>query len=431
MVMGIAVIPVTGLIGATVDFSRVSEIHSTYQSAADAAVLAAATSGLSTLAQKQNLADEVFRTHAPEGSHRIGQITLSESELGLHIRAAGQMDTTLLSVMGIDAVDIGVEAVAQGASAPLEIAFVIDATNSMTFGSRWTTAYDSLDRMLESLDGASAGPEDLRVTVIPMGDMVNIGEQNAGWIETFQMGDLHNYTDAEYEAFRAYDTDNDASDWELDQDDWSGCVFAREQPTMANPYRLTDVRANVETFIPHDPDQEYGVHGLRSLRCPVPIIGPSEDMRQIMRDVADIRPAGTGRFDEGMAWAWRSLSVNWRNDWGIAGYPRSTEDVRKIIVFITDGNSTFEVRFFDGHDEYGHNNAGVEMLSNLVAVCESAKASGIEVVTFFIEGNRHAEKYMQDCATSSSHFFDVTRNVDMEDAFSTLGSRLQEARLVR
>ncbi|MEQ8656457.1 MAG: VWA domain-containing protein [Hyphomicrobiales bacterium] len=340
------------------------------------------------------------------------------------VRATGDVPTTLLGVMGVHQIDIGVEAIAAIGSAPLEIAFVVDATNSMLRGSRWRTAYGAMENMLTALDEAATGEDDLFVTVVPMGDTVNIGEARGGWVEGLVDDD------------RGYD------DWGPDQKynymkehHWNGCVFAREEPTPDNPYLLTDARPGDVPFGVMDHrlnNHAFEGHGSRRFDCPQEIIGPSTEIDEVLRSVNRITAAGTGRFDQGMAWGWRAVSANWHGQWGIQGYPTTDlEERRKVVVFISDGNSTMEEWRFDGHQDWGYNNAGRAMLGNLVDVCHQAKAQGIEVFTLYVEGNPHAESYMRACASTADHFFDVTRNEAMAEAFQAMGARLSDTRLVR
>ena len=451
----LAVLPVIGLTGATLDYSRTAQVRTTYQHAADAAVLAATVSGLPTLAAREALARDVFLANAPESGHELTRLHLTETEIGYRLSVGGSVDATLLELMGVEAVDFTVGAEATAGSAPLEIAFVIDATNSMLSGSRWRTAYDSLDAMLHALDGGARAGDELTVTVVPMGDAVNIGRHRQDWVYGLAGQDARaggdrgrrgHWNDEEYEGQGSEndqgrrghrdETTGPGTDAQtlLDPARWAGCVFARQEPVAGNPYRLTDAVPDDLLFEVMDQNlrnHAYPGRGERRFECPRPIIGPTGDVRQVMAEVDTIRAAGTGRFDQGMAWGWRAVSPEWAGLWGLRDYPDTTGEREKVIVFITDGNSTMEEWRFDGVAEWGWNNAGTEMLGNLVDVCSQAKAQGITVYTLFVAGNRHAESYMRACASSPAHYFDVTRNDAMASAFATMGAALSNARLVR
>lgn len=438
VVFALAAVPLVGIAGASLDYSRASDARAVYQAAADAAALAAATSAADTFAAKEAIARAMFDANMPDNGQLAGPMELLEHPEGYQVNATGVVDTTLLGIVGIDEITVGVTAIADAGSEPLEISFVIDASRSMTFGSRWDTAYDSLDNMLRTLDEAIDDSNDFNVTVVPMGDRVNIGLDRIGWVEGFtddensgNRGRRGHTNDEEREG----ENDQGRRGWRdgtatLERDEWEGCVQPREMPTQANPYHLTDDNPYDMPLAPFDHRGVSAIHTDRTYSCPVAIIGPSSNVNQIMDDVDEIEGAGTGRFDEGLVWGWRAVSPNWEGAWGIENYPAEVDDARKIVVFISDGNSTMEEHEFDGDDEWGYNNSGAAMFDSLAAVCEDMKDQGITIYMLYIEGNPYADEYFTACATSPAHYFDVTRNEDLEAAFETMASSLLQPRLV-
>lgn len=421
IIFALAAVPIVGLAGASLDYSRAADIRAVYQGAADAAALAAATSAASSFEVREGVAQAMFEANMPQSGHSLGRVQLLEHSQGYEVRANGIVDSTLLSIIGVETIPIGVSSVANAASDPLEISFVIDATRSMTVGSRWDTAYDSLDGMLSALDQAIERPEDFNVTVVPMGDRVNIGLARIDWVEGFAED-----ADSEGNLGRGGPTYDDL----LSSADWEGCVQPREEGTRDNPFLLSDASPSELSFEPFNHRGPSGTFTDREFECPLSIIGPSNDVYQIMRDLDGISGAGTGRFDQGLAWGWRTVSPNWAGHWGADDYPAQEGDARKIVVFISDGNSTMEDHEFDGHSEWGYNNSGAAMFDNFAQVCEDMKDQGITIYTLYIEGNPHADEYFLACATSPAHYFDVTRNDDLEAAFNTMASSLMEPRLV-
>lgn len=441
IIFTLAAVPIAGLAGASLDYSRAADVRAVYQGAADAAALAAATSTASSFEAREAIAQAMFEANMPASGHALTRVDLLNHDMGYQVQASGVVDTTLLKVIGIDDIAIGVSSVASAASDPLEISFVIDATRSMTFGSRWETAYDSLDTMLTALDQAIDRREDFNVTVVPMGDRVNIGLARLDWVEGFaedignegNRGRQGHTNDEEREG----DGDQGRRGWRDGEDDdllssadWEGCVQPREEGTRDNPFLLTDVPPSELTFEPFDHRGPSGTFTDREFECPLSIIGPSSDVYQIMHELDGIGGAGTGRFDQGLAWGWRSVSPNWAGEWGRDNYPAPEGDARKVVVFISDGNSTMEDHEFDGHSEWGYNNSGAAMFDNFARVCEDMKEQGITIYTLYIEGNPYADEYFLACATSPAHYFDVTRNEDLEGAFNTMATSLMQPRLV-
>lgn len=441
IVFGLAAIPIAGIAGSSLDYSRASDVRAVYQGAADAAALAAATSSASAFETRQEIARTMFEANMPQAGHTLTGFQLLQHDEGYEVRATGTVDTTLLKIIGIDDISVGVTSVASAGAEPLEISFVIDATRSMTFGSRWDTAYDSLDNMLRALDQAIERSEDFNVTVVPMGDRVNIGLDRIDWVEGFaedaaqdNRGRRGHTNDEELEGEndqgRRGSRDGDSTEDMLSSADWEGCVQPREEGTDEYPFLLSDVPPTELTFEPFDHRGPSGTFTDREFECPLSILGPSNDVYQIMQDLDGIAGAGTGRFDQGLAWGWRAVSPNWADEWGLDDYPSQIGEARKVVVFISDGNSTMEDHEFDGHSEWGYNNSGAAMFDNFARVCRDMKEQGITIYTLYIEGNPYADEYFLECATSPAHYFDVTRNEDLEGAFNTMATSLMQPRLV-
>lgn len=448
IVFGLAAIPMVGLAGASLDYSRAADMRSAYQDAADAAALAAATTSHPNHEARTAYARTVFDANAPADGHDLSTFRLLDVELGYEVQASGVVTTTLLGALGIDTMEVGVNSIAAAGSDPLEITFVIDATRSMTFGNRWEVAHSSLEAVLNALDDAIEDGGDLNVTAIPMGDRINIGTARNAWVEGFEgdgrveenegnNGRRGHWNDEEREGDGDNgrrgnrDRDGSQSDDRIPLAEWQGCVEPREEATEDNPYLLTAATPDELFFAPLDHRSTGGIHEERWYQCPQPMVGPTARVSDIINDMQRLEAAGTGRFDTGMAWAWRSLSPSWAGEWGVPNYPAQDGDARKVAVFISDGNSTMERTEFDGDQEWGHNNSGAAMFDNLLAVCEDMKADGITIYMFYIEGNPYADEYFRNCASSGAHYFDVTTNESMGAAFNALGASLMEPRLVR
>src|ERR1043165_7457132 len=107
----IAVIPVIGLVGAAVDYSRAASVRTGMQSAIDATALAMAKLAPTlTQSELQTKADAYFHamfTH-PEAKNIV--ITPSYTSAGgsqLTISVSGSVDTSFMNIMGYSSLGIG------------------------------------------------------------------------------------------------------------------------------------------------------------------------------------------------------------------------------------------------------------------------------------------------------------------------------------
>ncbi|MEL6243820.1 MAG: malectin domain-containing carbohydrate-binding protein [Pseudomonadota bacterium] len=151
------------------------------------------------------------------------------------------------------------------------------------------------------------------------------------------------------------------------------------------------------------------------------LIGPSHDLDDVFNILPGLRKAGTGRFDVAMAWGWRLLSPQWQNAWGYTGYPEDPETLalgqtprRKIMLMFTDAHTTAFHREFGYDMTWGYNNSTPEQMTNLKAICDGAKADGVEIYIFHVLGNDEAEVVdaFRDCAGA-----DGTYSQDVDDYY--------------
>ena len=131
----IAIIPVLGLVGAAVDYSRANSVRAGLQSALDATSLAMAklapTLTQSELQQKTTAYFNAMFNH-PEAKNLV--ITPAYSTSGgsqLTITASGTMDTTFMRVMGFNSLNIGSNVTVKWGNNRLRVALALDNTGSM------------------------------------------------------------------------------------------------------------------------------------------------------------------------------------------------------------------------------------------------------------------------------------------------------------
>jgi hypothetical protein len=111
ILFGLALVPVTALLGLALDFSRGSKDDTKLQQATDAAALAAVAARVPTVAKRQEAALAMFTVQAPNGVSAKA-IPVSISSTQATIRATGVVATTLMKVAHHDKVGIAAEATA-------------------------------------------------------------------------------------------------------------------------------------------------------------------------------------------------------------------------------------------------------------------------------------------------------------------------------
>ena len=148
---GLLLIPVVGVIGGSVDFSRHLSAQTEVQFALDNAVLAAARHIELSDAERKTLASDVFDAGlSSNGRFDNVTLTMTISEGGAAATADASMKTTLMHVAGISSLSIKAESEALFTPAteivPTEFVFVMDATNSVrSISKSWDDMVDTLN----------------------------------------------------------------------------------------------------------------------------------------------------------------------------------------------------------------------------------------------------------------------------------------------
>src|SRR5881227_2846247 len=131
----IAIVPVLGLVGAAVDYSRANSVRAGLQSAIDATALAMAKLAPTlTATQLQTQTTAYFNAmfSHPEAKNIV--ITPTYTTAGgsqLTISVSSSMDTSFMRVIGFSTLNVGSTSPVKWGNSRLRVALVLDNTGSM------------------------------------------------------------------------------------------------------------------------------------------------------------------------------------------------------------------------------------------------------------------------------------------------------------
>jgi len=442
---GFVIVSLLGLMGGGVDLVRYSTYAAELQAANDSAILAASKLiGASTDEQKEiaydyldtNLADSVsgltitYREYlGPADCVAENPAAGSAPTSCLDIDA--EMDTFFMKLFNVPKLSVSASSQATIQLNPMEISFGFDTTGSMKFGNRWEDATEALANMIGILQSAadSEGGDNFRVSLVAYSDRVTLPANLEATV-----------LDPGWPTSGSY----------------TGCVEPREETVGSDLYVLTD---KPPTALPFTPTQS-GNYGrvYDSWRpwytpiCPnVPMIPPTNDIDFVQQGLDDLTAAGTGRFDVGAAWVWRTLSPQWKGLLGDVDYPKDYldddgEENIKVAVLITDGNTVaYRDEVWDGYDggssynqPFGWNKGSVEGFEHFVDVCDAMTAEGIHVHMVHVGGSPSAQyynadflSYAQDCASVEDYYHPVDDVEDLIAAFQSIGEQTSRLRLTK
>jgi Flp pilus assembly protein TadG len=208
----LALVPLIGLVGAAVDYSRGNAVRTAMQASLDATALMlsrdAADMDPSLVTSKATayFKAQFDRAEMPEP---VVTAVLSSPQQGsfiLDVTASGTVPTTFTRIIGQEKLDISSSTQVKWGVKKLELALVLDNTGSMSSNGKMTELKTASKSLLTTLKNAAKELGDVKVAIVPFDKIVNIGTSYAG------------------SGFIDYAVHN------IQQSSWQGCVQDRDQP---------------------------------------------------------------------------------------------------------------------------------------------------------------------------------------------------------
>lgn len=180
--------------------------------------------------------------------------------------------------------------------------------------------------------------------------------------------------------------------------------------------------------------------------CPeaiTPLTHSSSDLKANIDKLVHVRAGGTN-IGEGIAWGWRTISGN-----APFSFPDGIADPamrKRVLVVMTDGeNNVNETNGWAGtpfktqYTPYGHVGAGqmpgvstraqakTYFDKRMKAVCQNAKAEGVEVYTvLFRSTSANVWSLLQECSSGTSYAFKAANSAALSQTFRTIAQRMSE-----
>ena len=420
LALGVGAVITAG--GAAVDVARVMTTQAALAAAADAAVLQAVSSRLSSTSELDQLALNAFELNYD--AVRFGEISdtkLDVSGNSYTFTAVARLDTSFMRLAGIDSVRVPVSAQALKQAKNLEVALVLDVTSSMS-----ETELDTLQQAATSLvtkvmQGAGEGVT-TRFSVVPYADAVNLGsyaDLARGTISsgTCSTPGCENYTfRTDSRSYKTYSS--------------TTCVTER---TGDSAYTDDPVASAPVGYF----------YDFRSVCSGNEIVPLTDDTGAIEEAIESLK---TGRYTAGqigIAWGWYTLSPDiglWNGDNAPGTYDDG--ETSKVVVVMTDGQ--FNTAYCNGvysSDESNEtkqnriscNAQNGSSVSQALALCTAMKAKGITIYTvgFDIASYTSATTLLSSCSSGSDYSHLAESTDELLASFSEIAAKLGDIRLSR
>ena len=186
----LSLIPVLGLTGAAVDFSRANSMKAEMQAALDStALMVSKTAATQTADQIQASAHNYFTAlfTRPEASNvQITAIYSNSSGSSVVVNASADMATDFMTVLGVKTITVTSSSTAKWGSNRLRVALVLDNTGSMAQSGKMDALKTATTNLLTELQNAVTTDGDVYVSIIPFSKDVSVASAsnyNQNWID--------------------------------------------------------------------------------------------------------------------------------------------------------------------------------------------------------------------------------------------------------
>lgn len=394
VLFSIALVPIIGTLAVATDYSKAMKQKSTLQQIVDstATALARDTDAL-LLTPAQLNARALAYASSVSGSMPVDNLglTVTINADSVHIDATGKVKLTFAQILGTDSLVVNVGVTVERAKTKnLEVALALDNTGSMS-GSKITQLKAAVKALVDYMSDKTKNPGNTKIALVPF---TNYVRTDPAWMLSSYLAGTPSKK-------------------------WVGCVTDRNQPYDASDDSPLGGSAKLYPFSKQQwvwSGKGWALQDVEVNCGSLAAITPMTSDLTKIKAAADLMIAsGPTNVPIGVAWAWHALSN------GVPlnqGSPPDTKDLMRVMIVLTDGDNT--------SNRWGGNSGGA-IDKRLTAVCTNVKASGIIVYTVrVIDGNAAV---LQSCATSTSHYFNVTNASQLTPVFEQIASSLSKLRI--
>jgi hypothetical protein len=403
MLFALALIPVVGVMGLAVDYSRATNSKEKLQAAIDttALSLAAASSEESLAELEQRGTQFLTETFKPHAGTTLLPIRVTRRGGEITIAADAVMRTTFMQVLGEDTVTISAAASATFGKRKIEFAMALDNTGSMAWdatgryvynpnkaldgGSRMWALKGATETVLTELTNAVSANVQIRVGIAPFSTQVKVPVSNAGanWIKYNTPGVTGRVTQAA----------------------WTGCLVDRDQ-----------VNGNDTKDVAPDGTDDTRAPAVSCAATNLAMVEPlTTNFTKISTGIASMQPTTLTNVTIGAVWGAALLSKSDPFSEGEVG-----ANIEKNLLILTDGDNTGS----------RHTNNVAAMDQKTLDACQDAKSKGISVyVIRLISGN---EPMLRACASvgpNGPQYYNVTDLTQLNNVLKEIAKQITKVRL--
>lgn len=425
---GFLIVPLAGIVGVTVDYSRASSTRQALNAAIDSASLMAARDA-------QKLSDSELKTRVdswisdnlPErvkSEFTGATLTVDRVARTIRIEANANVSTTLSRVIGTNTVAVSSNSQATWGTNKIELALALDNTGSMASSNKMTNLKTAAKSLLKIMKDAALETDQIRVSIVPFNTQVRISRsfKDEQWM---RYGMTRNITcdqgmkNCKYKSPVTGTTISvsDTSNFTCDKNGKT-CVDTMTKATWASMSQgcVTDRDKNYDTtdgggFAASAEQYPAFWCSQSSLAEVMPL---TSDWTALEGRIDTMTPVGNTNVTIGAIWGWATLTQSAPFS---EAKPSTEPRLKKYMILLTDGDNT-ENRFSSSQTQ-------IDPRTSLA--CTNAKASGINLYTIrVIDGDA---ALLKGCASDASMYYDVQNASQLDPVFKAIANEISAVRL--
>ena len=473
MIFAFSLIPIAGVAGAGVDYSRAVETRNQLQHATDAAALAGGRSlAIDDKSYKKIARNNFYENYKNAKFAKNVSLKVKKIKDGIRVDAAAKMDTTFLQVVGYDKIAMEVFSEIGVSNSKLEVALVLDNTGSMT-GSKLASLKKSARVLVKALMRKKVNKH-TRIAVVPFADYVNIGMKHRNEPGVYVRPD-YKVTKVHPGGTSCYNTYPDSTKkcktTGGSSGYWSTCYGTKVNDGVVSTYSYSCKKGGssgkttctgssgkavkkcktTPTTYSYIHYKWYGCVGSRNNPLDTRDSGYKTKVPGLLASYNNCKPAELTRLTNnrnvvfgalnkmkangetyiptGLLWGWRAISKGIPFADGAAYGKTKAEKrkYRKVIVLMTDGINTKSPTYPE------HKGSDTNKANKLTAkLCKNIKKKDITVYTIAFEvKNSTVRKLLKACAGNGGQYFNAKNSKELKVAFQDIALALMNLRLTK
>jgi Flp pilus assembly protein TadG len=409
-VLALSALPLFGVIGAAIDYSRAATVRTEMQNALDATALmlskeAQGMSGADIGAK----ADAYFKAQFKNPQATNIQVTQEfatpqAGNFSLKITGSATVSAMFAQLFGKSSLTFSASTEVLWGIKKLNLALVLDNTGSMSSSQKMTNLKLAAHNLLDTLKKAAKQPGDVKVAIVPFATDVNVGTThvNETWIDWTEWEAANGICSNTSYTNKSSCLSHSKIWTPKPHSEWNGCVYDRDQNN--------DVAATVP--VAGSPATLFRAH--QATNCPTAMMPLSEDWTALNNKVDAMTPSGNTNVTIGMAWGFQLLMP-------VAPFsaPAFAPDLDKVLIILTDGDNT--------QNRWSSSQSTIDARTS--KACDNVKAANIRVYTVrVIDGNG---TLLKGCASKPTMYYDVDQAIELTSVFGSIAQNLANLRITK